>query len=105
MKVGGKSVIDLPRKSSLVVSDPFHHGAGAILAPQQIVVTVEIEIAGSDDMPVVADLEGCIGVPLERAVALAEPFGQRSVLGPPHDVFAPVRVEIAQSRELKCGWK
>ena len=67
-----------------------------IVAPQDVVAAVAVEVAGAGDVPAGRDVAPAVGVIAgEAAIGLAEPLADGAAVVAPQDVVAPVAVEIA----------
>ena len=74
--VGG---VGVPDEGAVGLGQPLGHRAD-VVAPQDVVAAVAVEVAAAGDLPVGADLVRDAGIAGEVAIGLAQPLGQRPEL-------------------------
>src|SRR6185369_269172 len=101
--VPGIGVVAGEAPAAVALRQPFGEGA-AVVAPEDIVLAVPVEVAGADHVPVRRDAREGIGVVAGKAARrLAEPFREPPIVIAPNDVVLAVAVEVAGSRHMPAG--
>src|SRR5215218_4264502 len=87
-------VSDVADEGAVGLAEEVGDGA-AVVAPQDVVIAVAVEVAGADDVPVEPRVEGEVDVADEAAVVLAEQVDDDPRIVAPQDVVVAVAVEVA----------
>src|SRR5207248_1574064 len=74
-----------------------------VVAPQDVVESITVKIAGLRHMPVGTDLIVDGGIADEAATGLSVPFGEGAIVVAPQDVVESITVKIAGLRHMPAG--
>ena len=92
-------------KPSVGLGEPLGNEP-VIIAPQDVIAAITVEVAGSNDLPRSARIDEHVSAVVGKtAVGLAEPLRDRAIIMTPENVVTTVTVEIACSGNVpRCTW-